>query len=120
MVVRRWKLGVGGFIGEASVVEPSEDLEAFKRKRRRLLELTDVYVHPLRRGLGWAAALVRSAVQWVNSRGIDLVLRAQPYGPTADRNKRKFSKMQEAHLIEFYAGFGFRLCVRNVMVSRCA
>ena len=50
-VIQRWTVGEGGFIGEASLVHMDEfEVRAHRRKGRFICELTDVYVHPMRRG----------------------------------------------------------------------
>lgn len=122
--VHRWVVGAGGFLGEASVVEvPALNADMYRTARPavRLLELTDVYVHPLRRGRGWATRLLQSAVDWADGAGVDLVLRACPYGPLADRGGRALTRLDSAALAKFYVSYGFRPRKGDlhIMVRRC-
>lgn len=110
-VIHRWTVGSGGFIGEVTLLtvdETNYDLHLTRRKSVPLLELTDLYVHPLRRGRGWAQELLTTAVEWADAHQTDLVLRTAAYGPHKDRNKRPVPRMTKEELQVFYARFGFK------------
>lgn len=88
--IRRWKMGAGGFIGEVSLLE----------LREGVVELSNLHVHPLRRGKGWSRVLVQTALDYADEQGWRVWLRITPYNnPTLD----------EHALRRFYAGFGFKL-----------
>lgn len=91
-----------------SVDDLNYDLRLPRRKSTPLLELTDMYVHPLRRGRGWAQELLNTAVTWADTHQTDLILRAAAYGPQKDRNKRPMPRLNKAELRVFYARFRFK------------
>lgn len=96
-------VGEGGFIGEASLAEISEeDYRRVARRGRYVCELTDVYVHPLRRRLGWAREVVRVALDYADEEEWDVFLRVVEYGTTG-----KWGRASTEQLIKFYASMGF-------------
>lgn len=113
IIAHRWVMGSGGFIGEASLAVPDEELARHTRKGVQLLELTDVYVHPLRRRNRWAHALLETATTHADAEHIDLVLRTIPYG--------KGDTLDWQRLAALYAQYGFRprKCDPRQMVRRC-
>lgn len=102
-VIQRWTVGEGGFIGEASLIEmdPAE-VRLHRRKGRFICELTDVYVHPLRRGQGWARSVVQAALEHADAQGWDVFLRVVAYGKPV--GKRRLSTDE---LLGFYSRCGF-------------
>jgi GNAT superfamily N-acetyltransferase len=99
--VAKWVVGNGGFKGQILLCHPTDAICSFVQPRQDvpLIEVADLYVHPLRRGAGWASELMRAAIEYVDSRRMDVALRVAPHGPkkpTPDALKR------------FYASFGFR------------
>jgi GNAT superfamily N-acetyltransferase len=112
-----WRIGSGGFIGSVSVIPvPSAEVLGAVKKRRPLMFLTYLFVHPLRRGRGWGGELVAAATAWADAEGIDLWLYARPYGHA--RGRRTVEQ-----LVAFYRAHGFRPIEgaghRNEMVRRC-
>jgi GNAT superfamily N-acetyltransferase len=106
-LIERWTTGSGGFLGEVSLVEPDEwDAKTYARKGVELLEMTDVYVHPLRRGRGWARELVQTAILHADKEGLDLFLRTIAYGKT--QHRRRWGALSTEELAAFYAKFGFK------------
>jgi GNAT superfamily N-acetyltransferase len=117
-------IGAGGFVGEASIQVPEEndlELRRLQRKAYPLAELTDVYVHPLRRGRGWAKTLAAWAVTYAQYHRLDLVLRVLPYGTRKLCNGTTVQLMSQAELTAFYASFGFKVTKADpaIMVYRC-
>lgn len=104
-LIQRWTVGEGGFIGEASLIELEEpEVRLHMRQGRYLCELTDVYVHPLRRGQGWARTVVQAALAHADAQGWDVFLRVVAYGKKAARGKRKLAT---EGLTAFYGRCGF-------------
>lgn len=105
-MTERWIIGAGGFIGEVYLCEPPPEAGPDLR-RRPMLFMTDLWVHPLRRGRGWASELLHAATTWADSRRIDLwtyVLRFD------DRP----SAMSVGRLKALYEGRGFRPTGRKI------
>jgi GNAT superfamily N-acetyltransferase len=101
--VAKWVVGNGGFKGQVLLCHPTEAICSFVRPRQgvKLIEVADLYVHPLRRGSGWARELMSAALEYVDIKCLDVALRVAPHGsrsatPTPDALKR------------FYASFGFK------------
>ena len=83
-------IGAGGFIGEVSIVTTDRaDAD---------VELTDLFVHPLRRGRGWASDLVDAALAFCSRKGWSVILRARPHGR---------ERLSRPALVRFYAAKGF-------------
>lgn len=99
-VVQRWVIGRGGFIGEVSLFELSQnDAHVRGRDRRVYVELSNLHIHPLRRGRGWSHVLLRAALAHAAARGWCVFLRTVPYNkPT----------MNEELLRKLYRGYGFK------------
>jgi GNAT superfamily N-acetyltransferase len=93
---RRWVIGAGGFTGSV-ILEAVEDADLALTPRCALL--TELYVHPLRRGQGWAATLMQTAFKYADSNGLDLVTYASPFGVRG---------MSKKKLQEFYLRMGFQ------------
>lgn len=118
-----WTVGAGGFIGSVSVVPitRTDVIEAVK-KRKPLMFLTYLFIHPLRRGRGWSHTLLEAATGFADAQGIDLWLYARPYGLAVTKRGR-IHKASESALVRLYQQHGFRLIEgaghRNEMVRRC-
>lgn len=102
----RFVIGSGGFIGEVSIIDGT---------------LTDLYVHPLRRGKGWGHKLMRKAVKWADKGGLRLKLRVHPFGKQTVRSARKIAPREG--LINLYKQYGFRRVngawmIRNPLLSK--
>ncbi len=99
-LIQRWTIGAGGFIGEVSLFELSIEDEYVRHGSKAIyVELSDLHVHSMRRGLGWAHLLVSAALQEAQRQGWRVFLRAIPYNkPTLNRDA----------LIAFYRGWGFK------------
>jgi GNAT superfamily N-acetyltransferase len=111
--VKRWVIGAGGFIGEVSLAQASYcEASTFSRKGVRCVVLTNLYVHPLRRGNNWADSLMRQAVAYADRHQLDLVLTVKPHGPHPRASRRA--------LEEFYLKFGFEAGPLASMVRRCS
>lgn len=97
-----WVIGKGGFRSQVLLCTPTEPILEFVEPRPgvRLVEVEDLYVHPLRRGYGWGSELMQTALRWCDMHGWDCVLRATPHGPPP---VPEFDKLKR-----FYAQFGFR------------
>ena len=99
-LVKRWKIGAGGFIGEVSLFELSnEDLYVRGRDRRKFVELSDLHVHPLRRGKGWGRELLSTALTHAQRYDWCVFIRVIPYA--AD-------PMELDCLMDFYKRYGFK------------
>jgi GNAT superfamily N-acetyltransferase len=104
-LIERWVVGEGGFIGEASLIELSVDEHRrYSRRGRFICELTDVYVHPLRRGRGWARVVVEAALDYADAEGWDVFLRVVTYGKDSQRGPHR---LDVESLIAFYGRLGF-------------
>lgn len=107
-VIQRWTVGEGGFIGEASLAELSlDEYRQHSRRGRFICELTDVYVHPLRRGQGWARIAVEAALAHADTMEWDVFLRVVAYGDKADKRGRPTTRLDTAALTAFYTRCGF-------------
>lgn len=118
-VIQRWTVGKGGFIGEASLVHMDElEVRIHQRKGRFICELTDVYVHPMRRGKGWARSVVQAAIEHADAEGWDVFLRVVSYGTKSAKGGRR--KLAPEELMAFYGRFGFvsRKAAPRCMVRR--
>lgn len=105
MLIQRWTIGKGGFIGEVSLQQLSEwDLYVRGRDQRAYCELTNLYVHPLRRGQGWARILMETALQHAQARDWPVFLRCVPYGIEPSDLQR---------LMAFYRSYGFKSTRRD-------
>jgi GNAT superfamily N-acetyltransferase len=106
----RWYVGAGGFKGYVVLSDPSELMEDLLAPRRghRLVELTSLYVHPLRRGRGWATELLSTATAWADTKGYDCCLWVHPFGPRATRAGVAVPCANGEALRQFYASHGFR------------
>lgn len=101
-----WQIGEGGFVGYITVSVPTGPVLDVV-KATPLLEVTDLYVHPLRRGQGWAGQLMQHATDYADRKGATLALYVSSKGYTTP------GRPYEA-LKAFYRGFGFRTVpVRN-------
>ena len=76
----------------------------------RMVVLTDLFVHPAARRKGWACKLIKSAVAYADTNGLDLALEACPYG-TIDG-------ACEHSLVKLYKVFGFKKVKEYYMVRR--
>lgn len=79
-MIQRWTVGRGGFIGEVSLCELLPmDANIKGNSTRTYVELTNLHIHPMRRGQGWATVLIRAALQHADERGWVVFLRCIPY-----------------------------------------
>lgn len=97
--VRRWTLGEGGFLGEVTLQRLSVADSYVLQDGVPCYELTNLYVHPKRRGKGWATQLMETALEFSKKRGADVFLRVVPYGCAPADSTR---------LIKFYRSYGFK------------
>lgn len=99
-LIQRWTIGHSGFIGEVSLFELAEsDMYIRHTSKRTYVELSNLHIHPLRRGQGWADSLMVAALRYARQRGWVVFIRAIPY------NK---PRMTTDDLIAFYRRYGFR------------
>lgn len=115
-LIQRWTIGEGGFIGEASLIAASDDdHRIWSRDNRVIVELTDVYVHPLRRRNGWARECVQTALDFANAEEWDVFLRVAEYGTAG-----KYGRLDTVALAAFYGRMGFNAARRDsrVMIKR--
>ena len=71
---------------------------------RTYVELTNLYVHPLRRGRGWANELLSTAKEFAYDNNWNLFLRAVPYGK---------DPCEVEQLIALYKRHGFKSTRRD-------
>lgn len=112
-LIQRWTIGEGGFIGEVSLFELSdEDQYVRHTSARKYVELSNLHIHPLRRGLGWSDSLLIAAISYARARNWTIFLRAIPY------NK---PHMSADRLVAYYKCYGFRSRARDPreMVLKC-
>jgi len=96
----RWKIGGGGFIGEVSLFELGEYDDYVARKAgSACVMLSNLHVHPLRRGRGWGRILVETALAHAQKKGWCVFIRVVPYND---------STLDAAGLTEFYKSLGFK------------
>ncbi len=117
-LIQRWTMGEGGFIGEASLIRlDADEFRHHGRRGRFMCELTDVFVHPLRRGNGWARQLVETALAHADEQEWDVFLRVVAYG---DTDNPRWRRLKTDELTAFYAKFGFvqRRADERVMIRR--
>lgn len=108
MKEQRWTIGAGGFIGEVTLrAITSANVVNKVKKERDLMFLTNLFVHPLRRGRGWAQALLQTATTYADRSGVDLWLYARPYGCTRTKAGR-VHRLAEDELRRLYRRHGFR------------
>lgn len=97
------KVGEGGFIGRIHLKRPDAALIAslprLAKLERPAYVIWGLYVHPLRRGKGWASSLLVSAQRFAKAMRHDLYLWVHPYGPMPDKTKRQLQNL--------YRRFGF-------------
>ncbi len=98
--IQRWTMGAGGFIGEVSLFKLSAQDEHIAQRFPDTVELSDLYVHPLRRGKGWARILLRSAIAHAAINEWNVFIRVIPYG------KEPIISLED--LIAFYKQHGFK------------
>lgn len=98
--IQRWTIGSGGFIGEVTLFELApEDGYIRGRDSRTYVELSNLHVHPLRRGRGWSRKLLRAALAYARARDWCVFLRTIPYNKPA---------MDARMLAALYRRYGFR------------
>jgi ribosomal protein S18 acetylase RimI-like enzyme len=103
-----WVIGDGGFCGYIQTGEADKDVwhnwESYLGTP--LVQVDILYVHPLRRGQGWADELMQKAIRYFDSKGIPMCLRAYPYELSRPyRRNRSRSTMRK--LAAFYRQYGF-------------
>ena len=80
LLLKRWTIGEGGFVGEVSLFNLSvEDNYVRGRDQRVYVELSNFHVHPLRRKLGWGKILLRAALRHAERRKWSVFIRVIPY-----------------------------------------
>lgn len=102
--IARWQVGTGGFMSHITIALPSGPVLEVARKVD--LEIVELYVHPLRRGQGWASLLMHKACTYSTRQGATMGLRAQPEGYGCPRDALAYGALKQ-----FYGGFGFRTVV---------
>ena len=119
-VIKRFVVGTGGFVGEASLAKLDANELTHRRDGIFMVGLTDVYVHPLRRRRGWGRKVLKLAVRWADSRRCDVYTYIQPYGPTHLKDGREVSAPDPETLRKLYNEYGFKTSRRDssVMVRR--
>jgi GNAT superfamily N-acetyltransferase len=96
--LHRWTVGKGGFLGEVSLYTLAEDTAAYiPRKGVTCLELTDLFVHPQRRGRGWATELLTTATKYADDTATDLFLRVVSYGKVSGASVEALTALYAAH-----------------------
>lgn len=102
-------------IAQCVLQEPGETDAQIHAKERNLLELTNVYVSPAYRGLGYSKAVLRAAILIIDGQRCDAMLRvrAHPRGRSVG--------LTVAELTALYRVFGFKTTKldKGVMVRRC-
>lgn len=97
----RLKVGHGGFVGWLTIESPKADwvpsLPALAHLARPAWVVSGLYVHPKRRGKGWAHQLVEIAQSFARVQAHDLYLWAQPFGGQPDRTKRQLQRFYRKH-----------------------
>ena len=103
----RWEIGAR-YISHILLARPDPlgvVVEVVKHKPdTELIEVIDLYVHPKRRGRGWAAILMQAATNFADRRGAAMALRAWPEGDYGPRRLR----LPYEGLKKFYSQHGFR------------
>jgi ribosomal protein S18 acetylase RimI-like enzyme len=99
-LIQRWTIGAGGFIGEVSLFRLTEwDMYVRGKDTRTYVTLSNLHVHPLRRGRGWARLLMQAALTHAMDRGWCVFIRVVPYA--------NGDAMDVDQLIAFYKSYGF-------------
>lgn len=100
-----WTLGNDNFFSFIRLARPKGVvLEVVPMsKKRPLVEVIDFFVHPERRGRGWANRLMNSACEWADKQGAALVLRACVEGRAPNTKRMTYRQLKK-----FYNRFGFR------------
>lgn len=97
------KVGEGGFIGRIHLRRPTawmkRSLPQLKALPRPAYVIWGLHVHPLRRGRGWAGALLVNAQKFARLTRNDLYLWVRPYGNLPDKTKSQLQTL--------YRRFGF-------------
>lgn len=97
------KIGQGGFLGRIHLRHPTpwmkKSLPKLRELERPAYVIWGLHVHPLRRGQGWAGALLVNAQRIARLLHHDLYLWVRPYGNLPDKTK--------AQLQSLYRRFGF-------------
>lgn len=96
----RFVLGSGGFIGEVTLQTVPAERPDLELRKGSTLALTKLYVHPLRRGKGWATTLINHATAHADASLLTLVLWTAPYG-TRGRTKVELATIYGKHGFEF-------------------
>lgn len=101
--VAMWTIGSGGFVGWVWLAEPSGFVaDACKRAD---VEVVDFFVHPLRRGQGWANQLMSKATRWADKQGATVALWATAnYG----NGYSKRDALRFDALVKFYEQHDFK------------
>jgi len=106
-----WSMGAGGFIGYAQLVDPVE-VPRFAPPvpvPARTAVLSVVYVHPLRRGLGWGDSLLRQALAYADRHGAPVASWASPIPePKHARDGRRLRRLEYERLMAWYESYGFK------------
>lgn len=97
-------IGKGGFRGYIYVEKPSPEniksLPKLATLTRPAFVISGLEVHPLRRGKGWAGALLTTAQKYARALDHDLYLWVQPFGNLPDKTKRQLQNL--------YRRYGFQ------------
>lgn len=115
IVARRFVMQEGSLSGEVSLMVPTNDQRTHTRTAYGdVLELSNLYVDPRRRGRGWAAILMQAACSHADREGINLILSVRPYGKKPGVPAELLSKWYERFGFEEYGGVMVRKCVASL------
>lgn len=109
---RRWVIGAGGFLGEVTLRALDEQFWLFRSTEARMVELTDLFIHPQRRSKGWSHELLAVATAYADKQDLDLILRVCAHGKKRGLGNDKLIQLYEAH------GFVRSLAFQKYMIRR--
>ena len=112
-----WTVGKGEFIGSVTLLQAeADDAQRLRRGNYPVGFVSDLEVHPERRGQGWARTLLSSLVSHADKNHIDLWTYVSPFGT------QLFPGLDVPQLVKLYEGYGLDLLLRpeyeNEMVRR--
>lgn len=114
MKIAEFSRGAGGFRGSLVLAKaPEAAVEAWSRPGFLLLSVEHLYVHPLRRNLGWGGSLVEEALEWAKVHRADVWLYAWPFGSTRSSKGNPLRRLGLRGLENFYLSHGFRVVARE-------
>ena len=106
-LIQRFTIGAGGFIGEVSLFELSQE-DSYVRAALgctcKCVELSNLHVHPLRRCKGWGRELLSTALCHAQRHKWAVFIRVIPYAKDS---------IDLECLTKFYKRYGFTQLKRN-------